>query len=168
MLIDRTYPPSSKLCFVAENILPFLYRVAKIHSVRVIVEKQKVNAHKQLTDLRERKAELSTSNENISKVEVEAIQTMEKELECIRECDIIISIEEDDLTDIALSFERVLNFFLSSFKFLVVKPVIFIVKYLWKYFYIMSSAIYEEIIETIKKRKIRKKLLKQAIQITTA
>ena len=168
MIINRTYPPSSKLCFIAENILPFLYRVARIHFTRLIMTKQKVNAHKQLTDLRERKVELSNSNEKISKDEIKAIQNMEKELECIRECDITITIEEDELTDIAMSVEKVLNWFTSSFKFLVIKPIIFLVECLWNCFNIIISAMYKEITEYIKKRKMKKELLKQAVEITTA
>lgn len=166
MRISRSYPPTSKLYFVCSNILTFLWRVTIIHFARVYAVKQQKCAHKQLMELRERKDELSNSNETISKPKIVSIQEMESKLLKIRDSDIVVNnIEDDELTDIAMKFEKVLNGFLTVLNFLIVKPIIFTIKYLWKYFYIMASVIYEEIVEWIKKKEMKKKLLSQMIPV---
>jgi hypothetical protein len=166
MRISRHYPPTSKLYFVCSNILTFLWRVTIIHFARVSTVKQQKCAHKQLMELRERKDELSNSNETISKPDIRSIQEMESKLLKIRDSDIVVNnIEDDELTDIAMKFEKVSNGFLTVLNFLIVKPIIFTIKYLWKYFYIMTSVICEEIVEYFNKKEMKKKLLSKMIPV---
>ena len=107
MRIVRTYPYSSKLYFVLSNILTFLWRVTIIHFSRVCAVKQQKRAHKQLTELRERKDKLSNSNETISEPVIRSMYKTEKKLLKIRDGDIVVNnIEDDELTDIAMTFEN--------------------------------------------------------------
>ena len=90
----------------------------------------------------------------------------EKKLLKIRDGDIVVNnIEDDELTDIAMTFEKWLNRLLVVLNFLILKPIIFTIKYLWRYFYIMASVIYEEIVEWIKKKEMKKELLSQMISV---
>lgn len=160
-IINRGFHDDNSVEFMFGHLINFLTRIVAIHIQRLKTRNQKNSAHKELSKLRERKTELTNSNEEISQCEIEAIAEREKELHCLRENEYLeVNLPDDDLTDLAISYEKIFNVFSLTIIYIFIKPIKLILVAVWNGSSLLLPLMYKEIrmyiSEYIKKRKIRK------------